>query len=164
MKKVRYALGAVGVAPALGLMMPNTGLVTPHHSTPAKAVPKTVSLRHSGLTSGCTASTEASKGTAYMKLWFWHTYYPAYGDSCIGTVKNKVYGSWNAQSYDRIRIWSPNGGKHIQYQAFKTHTYAFSPTFSYSVHRTFYVPAEVCAAVVSPLSAVTLGPVCKSVG
>ena len=53
MKKVRYAIGMIGAAPALGLMIPTVAAASPHSPKP-KA--KTVNLLRS-----CIAHTERSK-------------------------------------------------------------------------------------------------------
>jgi hypothetical protein len=167
MKKVRYALGAVGVAPALGLAIPHADAGTTHHSTAARTLTKTVSLRHSGL-DGCTGSTEATKTGSFLKLTFWHTFHPAFGTSCIGTVETKVSGTAIDQPvYDRVRIYSDNGGKHLQYHHYSGASKALNgKTFTDGVHQSFFVPIQVCTAIVSNpnKSLVFLGPVCKSVG
>ena len=77
MKKVRYALGAVGAVPAIGLMAPVT---TAAVNAPAqKTTAKTVSLRHSSASpaaTGCTGSTKATASIHSVKLEFWHTFHP----------------------------------------------------------------------------------------
>ncbi len=169
MKKVRYALGAIGAAPALGLMMPYAG-VGAHNSTTSKPASKTVSLQHSAL-SGCTGSTEATANSYFLYLKFWHTYHPSYGTSCIGTVRTTVSGTAIAEPvYDRVRIYAhyANGTKYRAYQHYSYASKALNgKTFNDGVHQSFgYRPIQVCTAIVSAAhkSLVALGPVCKSVG
>jgi hypothetical protein len=53
-KKVRYAIGAVGVAPALGLVVPAATAAVTHVPRPVtgQAAAKTVSLQHTGVDPG----------------------------------------------------------------------------------------------------------------
>jgi hypothetical protein len=165
MKKVRYALGAAGAIPAIGLMAPATTAAanTPAHKTTAK----TVSLRHTSATpaaSGCTGNTEAKASNISITLKFWHTYHPSFGTSCIGTVETSFFAGLTGSS-DRVRIYahSLGGKKHLAYshlEPARTDTHFFAV----GVHKSFgYPPIQVCTAAVS-FDTVRQGPLCKSVG
>ena len=167
MKKVRYALGAVGAVPAIGLMAPVT---TAAVNAPAqKTTAKTVSLRHSSASpaaTGCTGSTKATATAMSAKLTFWHTFHPAYDTSCIGTVDTSFFGVVYNASSDRVRIYarSLGGKKHLIHTYWKHH--ASAHFFSVGVHTSFgYPPIQVCTAAVNTnTSVVEQGPLCKSVG
>jgi hypothetical protein len=66
MKKVRYAAGAIGVAPALGLMLAPAAQAAPASGHPARSEVKRVSLAH---TTSRTAATECqiSSGASNYK-------------------------------------------------------------------------------------------------
>src|SRR6266702_385790 len=166
MKKVRYAFGAVGAVPAVGMMMPATAAATAHAQ---KATAKTVSLqRRSAAASGCTGNTYASAKNISVKLFFWHTYNPTSGTSCIGTVDTSFLGGVGPTSYDRVRIYAHylNGAKHRVYSRQLWGAYPPKHFFDDGVHRSYgYLPIQVCTAAVSSIgSQVKQGPVCKSVG
>ncbi len=165
MKKVRYALGAVGAVPAVGMMMPATAAATAHAE---KATAKTVSLQHRSATaSGCTGTTEASARIHSVRLEFWHTYNPTYGTSCIGTVVTAFSKFLHSHSYDRVRIYAHyiSGAKHRVYSHPSYGTFSGKLRFSDGVHRSFgYLPIQVCTAAVNSQGRVSMGPVCKSVG
>jgi len=165
MKKVRYALGAMGALPAIGMMMPATTAATTHAP---KTTAKTVSLRHSSAaTSGCTGNTEATASIHSVRLRFWHTYNPVYGTSCIGTVETVFSQSLLSSSYDRVRIYAHylSGAKHRVYSNHIKAATGNQHFFVDGVHRSFgYRPIQVCTAAVHGNGSVFEGPVCRSVG
>lgn len=161
MKKVRYALGAVGVVPAIGMMAP---VAAPAQATATAA--KTVSLQHSSAAAGCTGNTVATKSNVSVKLKFWHTYHPAYDTSCIGTVEVSFFAALQNASSARFRIYahSLGGAKYKAYSHFSHNS--GKHYFADGVHRSFgYPPIQVCVAAVNTNTGiVTQGPLCKSVG
>lgn len=140
MKKVRYAIGLVGAAPALGLMMPNTVANATTH--PPKKAAKSVSLRHSG----CTGKTqvgplfgEGNSGADTLEFW----YHDSAGgvSTCIGTVITGWDKSPNGQAASafRVRVYDGAGVE-------KWHS---SPsivgfTHDFGVHTSFSRPVQVC--------------------
>jgi hypothetical protein len=90
-KQVRYAIGAIGVAPALGLMMPAATAAAATHAAPAKTG-KTVSARHyaAAATPAATCSGVNKHMTSFsgVMLKFWSA---ADGsDTCVGTIDVSV--------------------------------------------------------------------------
>jgi hypothetical protein len=166
-KKVRYAWGAVGVVPALAVM-PAATAATATAQAPGTTA-KTVSLQHSAVTSGCTASTGAKANNMSVKLQFWHKYNPTYDTSCIGTVSTSFFVrlASSESDYDRIRIYARSLGG-AKYKAFSRHYPAITShqhIFTEGIHRSFgYPPIQVCTAAVHGNGSVFEGPVCKSVG
>ena len=164
-KKVRYALGAAGAVPALGMMMPAAAAATAHAP---KTTAKTVSLQHSSAAaSGCTGTIEAHASMHSVHLEFWHTDNPTYGTTCIGTVKTVFSRPLYSHSYDRVRIYAHylNGTK---YRAYSRHIPGSGfgvYRFSLGVHRSFgYLPVQVCTAGIDSFGRAVMGPLCKSVG
>ena len=168
MKKVRYAFGAIGAAPALGLIMTQGPATTAHtaeakHPATAKAA-KTVSLPGSGINvvTGCKGVSQTTRTAQYESLTFWHT--PFLQSECIGTVRGMYdhpYPRSSPSGY-RVRIYH-NGVRQFS----STHYLGrSSPPFLYisvGVHRWFKDPVQVCGAwVLSGRNFLT--PICTSVG
>jgi len=89
MKKVHYALGAVGLAPALGLMAAPTIANAATHS-PTEGSAKTVSLNHRAAladTPSCTGTTHRDTEHSQVGLGFWDTQNAAGTGACIGTIQ-----------------------------------------------------------------------------
>lgn len=193
MKKVRYAWGAVGAVPAIGVMLAPAAAVTPQAAAAtaktATSTAKTVSLRHTSApaqlsaafastsasyastsvntTGGCTGHTAATKSNASMTMKFWHTFHPAFDTSCIGTVQASFFKKLSSSSHFRVRIYAHHldGTK---YKVFSRSPKVGSPArhfFSLGVHRSFgYPPIQVCIAAINPFGGLSDGPLCKSVG
>jgi hypothetical protein len=162
MKKVRYALGAVGLGPALGMMMPNVVAVAANHAPKTMTKTKTVSLQKAG----CTAHTAVSKhGTSELaRVNFWYN-----TSGCIGTVTgDKFFGDSNSSSL-RIRIYNQSGEKKYEKYLWPANHCGGPGLICWSrtvgVHQLVTpIPMEVCIAWVSGhAKAVQAGPVCKSV-
>lgn len=86
-KKVRHVLGAVGVAPALGLMMPTvTATAANVHAVPKAA--KTVSIGHyqQGVSSDGTCIASRPHTTAHSGVTIKTWSKPIGTGTCIGTV------------------------------------------------------------------------------
>jgi hypothetical protein len=174
MKKVRYALGAVGAVPVLGLMVPGAAAEAAAH-TPKNA-DKTVSLRHGKVTrdAGCTGtkpiSTPNSVNTS-QQMGFFYTQEPA-DDMCIGTVKAWRRGAWPTSDVKwRIRIYAGAGHQRVYSKtgipARSAHPHGdIGVSAGYGVHRSWgdgprqgYV--QVCTAFYSPELGVA-APLCIS--
>jgi len=85
-KKVRYALGAIGAVPALGLLTPVAAAATTTAHASGKSV-KTVSLAHQGgapEAASCLASRVHSVENSGVLLRFWSK--PEGSRTCIGTI------------------------------------------------------------------------------
>ncbi len=175
MKKVRYALGVIGVAPAIGMMAQGAAVATAHKP---EARAKTVSHHQLGpvafyhvpyASSSCTATSPvvaANKVGSVLKFWWKHE--SDGGAICIGTVKAITHSVVLSDSYYRVRVWarSIGGEKNMAYshkirggnisKSGKSH-------FSNPVREIFYSePVQVCGKVVS--GAISNSATCKSVG
>jgi hypothetical protein len=105
MKKVRYAIGAVGIAPALGLMMvpaANAATAVPHT---AKDAGKTVSLEL-GRTPllNCSGAHAASNVNNGLNGYIYHT------GSCVRSQQAILYHSQKGLT-ERIRFYSIHGAR-----------------------------------------------------
>ena len=186
MKKVRYLMGAVGAAPALGLILPAApaAAAAPHS---AKATAKTVSLGHSAAgaagaaaasavtaATSCKGTTEVHSKNSHYSETFWYTKAAGGVAICVGTVE----GAWftpplrSHPSFDfRIRIWSGSPG-HLAYSTRNGANTTLSGHINaaQTIRRwyggTHGGPIQVCTAWVSNSStyqdSVWIGPVCKT--
>ena len=107
MKMVRYAVGAIGVAPVIG-MMPTPAPAGPPVQVP-KTIGKTVVLYSGAIPDiGCTGTHEAQKRTSnpvLQILTYWWTENSRH-QTCIGTVKGQVSSVPSSAHLDfRIRIY-----------------------------------------------------------
>jgi hypothetical protein len=105
MKRVRYAIGAVGIAPALGLMMvpaANAATAAPHT---AKDAGKTVSLQH-GRTPflNCGGGTTTSNLAASDQLYG----YIRHSGLCVHSQQAIIYHSQKGLT-ERVRFYSIHG-------------------------------------------------------
>jgi hypothetical protein len=182
-KKVRYLMGAVGAAPALGLIMPTApAAAVATHS--AKAAAKQVSLGHSAAgapaasavtaATSCKGTTEVHSKNAGYSNTFWYTKAASGIAICVGTVE----GAWftpplrSHPSFDfRIRVWSGSPG-HLAYSTRNGANTTLSGHINagQTIRRwyggTHGGPIQVCTAWVSNSStyqnSVWIGPVCKT--
>jgi hypothetical protein len=163
MKKVRYAVGAIGaVIPAIGLMAPQTAAAAAHHPANRKAATPDAS---------CTANkkvvaTNADNST--LRFTWDPTGSPSY--VCIGPITGFTEVELiTAESYWRVRIYDRNrsGSKK---QAYSHHFLGPEPplieksrSFTDNIHEVFgFAPVEVCMNWV--LGNKTTGPLtCHSV-
>lgn len=125
MKKVRYALGAAGLAPAaLGLALPAAAGAATHAAThAARPAGKTVSLRHTRMAgpghaavdSSCTGSvsTWKSKGTSAGEFFIIYWYKSGGDSTCVGTVHG-TFSKATANIFGDVRIYH-SGGKLAPY-------------------------------------------------
>lgn len=144
-KKVRYAIGAVGLTPVAALFTPGTAMArSAQAGTQARPATKTVALGPAIPKSGgaCVASIwERSPTTGSEYLGFWHSWYNSQSE-CIGTVKTHMsltdflrYDFW------RIRVWDDNGIK------FSNSKVIQNQTSNMGVHRLFRGHPNVCSAL-----------------
>lgn len=119
MKKVRFAVGAFGAAPALGVMAVIPATATTHIPAPGTtahhpaARTKTVSLQHLSVTpdAGCTGTKlvgpiQNKHYDSSTKFWWTQGAHPS---ACIGTVEGYVQLPIYGESYYRVRIWARSG-------------------------------------------------------
>jgi hypothetical protein len=138
MKKVRYAAGALGVAPGLGMLM-----MTPH-AVPAPTAGhggKTVVLQTRAGTDSTTC--DGSKPEyAHSLFEFWYKVDPV--NTCIGTVKFFGDGPGRSGSEERVRIWGYEGTSRqtLSY----SNVIGGSAPYSWPVHRWFKNEVKVCFA------------------
>jgi hypothetical protein len=100
-KKVRYAVAAAGVVPALGLLaQPAAGATAPAHTAKnpvqtSKKTVKTVWVGHvqeiAPLASTCTANRQWTIATSGVHLKFWSR--PSGSHTCIGTIEISYTGA-----------------------------------------------------------------------
>ena len=157
MKKVRYVIGAVGVAPALGLMMPAVNAAAAVTHT-AKKEGKTVSLVHSrpdpgGVRRVCGGghSKHATKGIFEGFVF--------YSGTCIHETEGILGKSQTGLSM-RTRLYSTGGGKN--YSHFVPGSIVGGATCFFNV--TNKVDHEACEALVATNNHgdVKYGPVCET--
>jgi hypothetical protein len=156
MKKVRYAIGALGVAPTLGLMMPTANAVAAVTHSPGKAS-KTVSLEHSKVpridTCGHGHSKHGNKGS------FEGIVYYSSG-KCMHETEG-ILGKRQAGLSMRTRLYSANGTKN--YSHFVGGSEIGSATYFFDVVNR--VDTMACEALTSqgPNHTVKYGPVCETI-
>lgn len=155
MKKVRYAIGALGAVPALGLMMPTANAAAAVTHTPGKAG-KTVSLEHSKMarvdTCGSGHHKTASKGIFEGEVF--------YSGSCMHETEG-ILGKAQTGLTMRTRLYSVNGTKN--YSHFVGGSIVGNATFFFD--KVSKVDHEACEALVanSNHTDVKYGPVCETI-
>lgn len=163
MKKVRYALGAVGIAPALGLVLPGTAVAASH--TPKKTV-KTVSLEHSGTVRpdvSCVGHTAAKANSRNFHITVWHTG----STGCVGGVNASLANSYMTGLVLRTRAYSINGGKKTKWLSRYIGGIIYdndSISYYQGIHQIRPPSEQVCAAIVysSNHARIYRGPKCVS--
>jgi hypothetical protein len=158
-KRVRYAAGAIGLAPAIGLaMQPAAAAPSAHdHAMTKPRAGKSVSLLRA-----CTGTIQAtSSGNSPVdKIQFFYTpFSPA--STCIGTVKTHFFISAETSEL-RVRVWehSQGGGKHLGFSQSTGSLGHGYHSVTWGIHRTFgFSPIQVCVAKAFPPNSA----VCKGV-
>lgn len=170
MKKVSLAVGAVGVAPVLGLMVPAAAAAAVHEQagtamTASQLRGKTVRL-HDAVAASCTGRDSTKKLSRYHSLTVWVYHTPSNG--CIGGVSGYLTAVQGGLSM-RTRAYkiSTHGVKTQVYSHYHNgNEESGRGTFFYQgIHATFGgVTQQVCAALVSTgnHAVVNYGPVCVS--
>lgn len=175
MKKVRYIVGAVGLAPAaLAAVAPATAQAAA--TATATATGKTVSVQHSSsLNTDCTgtvyhsAKSYSRNGRVNQKLWFWTRDLDP--RICVGTVADStaVYGGATGHQF-RLRIYTSTGTGWVRdWNKIYGATIEHSPDHllaTVGVHTSWPGDkVQVCGAWVinNNQNSVTLGPVCRIV-
>ena len=108
-KKVHYALGALGLAPALGLLAAPTAANAATQSPARDGAAKTVSLNHrAGLAAAtaCTGITHHDTESHKLYLSFWSAKNAANGMDCIGTIE--VRGVLHSHYPAHVSVWVTN--------------------------------------------------------
>jgi hypothetical protein len=156
-KKVRYAIGAAGIAPALGLMLPIANAAPAAAHTPRKA-PKTVSLQHIGTATKCTGtfsrSIHASTPGFYASL--------AVAGNCMLSVTGHMHLSTSPWPLHIMTTRVYNHGVKV----FSGHTNSLydSGNISFAQHLGVrgHRACETVALAKSPHK-VLFGPVCETI-
>jgi hypothetical protein len=130
-KKVRYAIGAIGVAPALGMLAHVPAAAT---HTPGKTA-KTVSLNPNTPPGGCTGRDGHGKALSPtgLSLTFWST--PNGGRTCIGTIEGLAA---SPGFFQKVAVYVSRAG----------HIYCFKSAVSHVTepcHTSFTRPFSVVA-------------------
>jgi hypothetical protein len=163
MKKVRYGLGVVGIAPVLGLMTPAAAAVT----HPAKSVTKTVSLGHSGAALPavtCTGHDGINAHAGNLHITVYHT--PS--THCVGGVAASLRNTILPGLVLRTRAYSINPGYKFRwlssYAGGNINAGDSSVSYYQGIHQIRTAPEQVCDAVVysSNVNKTYAGPVCVS--
>jgi hypothetical protein len=114
MKRVRYVIGAAGLAPVAltGAVLPTAHAVAAPQA--ASQAAKTVSLHHAGAVTpdaSCTGKTEVNlKQTGNIKAHFWYTYDAVeqggvfQPGTCIGTIVASMYFTKNLCKTVSVRV------------------------------------------------------------
>lgn len=145
MKKVRYALGAVGLVPAVGLTMPAQAAAAATVHAPARTA-KTVSMQHTGhrlvpnLTCHSPSVTPAHTSTHGLRLQVGHS------GSCIAQDVGFI-GVGHTGLEMRTRVYSFAGGA----QVFQNYVHGtegiFGSNTEFVAHPNVF-GSEVCIALV----------------
>jgi len=157
MKRVRLALGAAGVAPALGLMVPATAAAVAH--TPAGTA-KTVSLAHSmmQMKAACRGNTATGDIGELWDIMVFHR--PSTG--CIGGMSGAYVDELSGLEM-RTRAYVISGGTATRvFSNYITGHIGPGTTFYQGIHTVYGGPTQqVCGALVSEAHhAVLSGPLC----
>ena len=152
MKKVRYALGALGVAPALGLLVPAANAATAQAHAPKQPV-KTVSLRNDAalIVCGNTTTHTASANRLHGRI--------TYEGRCVHFQSAYITHSQNSLT-ERVRFYNSKGTR-IAQTRIGGHQGGGRTTFKSSPNVTDAF--KVCEALVfNNTSSVQFGPVCEN--
>jgi hypothetical protein len=157
-KKVRFAIGAAGLAPAIGLLMPaaNAAATTAH--TPKKAVKK-VSVQHINgrvRPDACGTEHHVSVQGRLREL----VDYSTGGGGCI----NSVHGILSLDRTGlemRTRVYTVAGGSRVFQNYVHGNAFFTGTSFNTAVNKH---GSQVCIALVQSThhSKVNFGPVCVS--
>jgi hypothetical protein len=161
MKKVRYALGAVGLAPAIGLLMPAASTAAAQVHAPKAA--KKVSLVHSqdnavpAITCGSGRQASFISGNGHLRELL---NYSLRSGGCV----HSVFGLLNRDQTGlemRTRVYRSRGGPRV-FQHYVHGDAFFTGTSFTQVVNT--AGEQVCIALVQSahLSHVDYGPVCDN--
>jgi hypothetical protein len=160
MKSVRLAVGAAGLAPALGLIMPNMPVAEAHTAAPTtKAGSKTVALPYRQTAPAITPCVGSQQQTLHAKGQYgytslavhWWTTYLDGTSRCVGTVK----GSWSGFDqtpnwHFRVRIYT-NGVQVASKETGLTCHNIFCHA-SLGFHKYYHDHISICAAWLAPKS------------
>jgi hypothetical protein len=154
MKKVRYVIGAVGAAPALGLMMP-AAKATAAVTHPAKNAAKTVSLAPDQ-----TCGSNKIQGVFSANGRF-HGAFTYSGVNCI----HRQYASLNFAKTgltERVRYYSGGGG--LEHSAYLGGKIFHSPSYTFWSSYPNFNAHKVCEALVlnGNHKSVKYGPLCET--
>jgi hypothetical protein len=159
MKKVRYAIGAVGAAPALGLLIPAANAAVPAVQTAQGNVGKTVSVRHhDGKTPQVNCgSSQVHHTLSTRKIMVGFISYS--GNICVrfqSTLLDRRQGGLT----ERVRYYS--GGGRLERTTWQGGSFINSHETEFSSFPNMYAH-EVCQALVanSNHNDVKYGPVCE---
>jgi hypothetical protein len=160
-KKVRYALGAAGLLPALGLAAPPA---TAAAHTPARTG-KTVAVHLTNATANTFACTEhhdlVTESHSMNERISWSQLH-----GCVGLVSAFVHGGWVGGFSMRARFYSPKGTRVAQILNPAGHLFSspFGGTSTAWLSRPLINGvAKVCVALVQTdhSNTVFAGPVCE---
>ena len=160
MKKVSLILGAAGLAPMAGVMIPTPVMASSTRPQTTNINTKTVSLDAvmAPAATGCTGTVYAFASNNFQS-WerFWYTKHAT--KTCIGTVQADDPQGAPFATYWRIRIWH---GQTLEY----SHKVNVTPTSLYlnhGVHQSFPNSPKVCTRLFSTYSNGSGSPICRTV-
>jgi hypothetical protein len=163
MKKVRYAAGAVGFAPILGLLAPGAAAAegTAHAVTVPSGQGKAVRVTPA---TPCTGHDASRTHTGNFYIAVWHT--PS--THCVGGVDASLKGSQRSGLRLRTRAYSFSGATKTRWfsNSVGGNINVLPPTISFyqGIHQIRPHREQVCEAIVyaSPRANVFEGPLCVS--
>jgi hypothetical protein len=166
MKKVRYAIGAAGIAPALGLMLPSAaGAATQVPAQPATA--PAVPPGHGKMVraaAACTGRSVIHDHTGNFYISVWHTSSTA----CVGGVNASLRNNSQIGLVLRTRAYSYNGTEKTRWLSSLTGGAILNIPkkiiFYQGIHQVRPRPEQICEAIVhaSEHAKVYAGPLCVS--
>jgi|SwirhisoilCB2_FD_contig_31_4028438_length_510_multi_11_in_0_out_0_1 hypothetical protein len=153
MKKVRYALGALGVAQALGLLAPAANAATAQAHAPKHPV-KAVSLRKDTPLIVCGATTGKNASANHLHA------HVTYQGHCVHFQSAYITHSQNSLT-ERVRFYNSVGTR-IAQTRIGGHQGGGRTTFKSSPNVTDVY--KICEALVfNGTSSVNYGPVCENI-
>jgi hypothetical protein len=162
MKKVRYAAGAAGIIPTVGLMLPSAAMAA------TQAAPATVASAGNAkvvrAAAACTGRSVIHDHTGNFYIEVWHTSSTA----CVGGVNASLRNTSRTGLVLRTRAYSYSGNRKAQWLSSiaggTIAPRAKEITYYQGIHQVRPHPEQVCAAIVyaSDHNRLYAGPLCVS--
>lgn len=162
MKKVRYAIGALGAAPTMALMMPTANAATVAPAAHTEKTGKSVSLNHSTL--GKTAQSNvicgfSKRATAVSTRGEFNGRVQYQGSGCVASVFGVLNHHQTGLSM-RTRLYSINGTR--VYQNYVKGEELSDGTTHWSTSPNHHAHQACEALVLNGTNTVEYGPICET--
>ena len=166
-KRVRYAVGAAGIVPAMGLVLPGAAMAAtqaPVQAAPARAMASSGNVKVVRAAAACAGryAIHDHAGNFYIEVW--HT--PS--TACVGGVNASLRNTSRSGLVLRTRAYSYSGTRKARwlssYAGGTIAPRAKEITYYQGIHQVRVHPEQVCAAIVyaSDHNKTYAGPLCVS--